>query len=134
VIGSSSLVRARSNSACGALVAARTSWPSWAHRTSSASWRYLTLVREPAPTAITDVEAVWLDRATLRTWMAERPVIAERLPQLLARRLRHTADDLLELICTDLSGRIARQLLLLVRRFGTREGEALRADARAHPD
>jgi CRP/FNR family transcriptional regulator, cyclic AMP receptor protein len=40
-------------------------------------------------TAITDVEAVWLDRATLRTWMADWPVIAERLLQVLARRLRH---------------------------------------------
>ena len=88
-------------------------------------------VFDPGPrtctaTAITDVEAVWVDRTTLRTWMADRPVIAERLLQLLARRLRHADDELVELISTDVPGRIARQLLLLARRFGTREGDALR--------
>jgi CRP/FNR family transcriptional regulator, cyclic AMP receptor protein len=82
--------------------------------------------RTCTPTAITDVEAMWVDRATLRTWMADRPVIAERLLQVLARRVRHTDDELVELISTDVPGRVARQLLLLARRFGTREGEALR--------
>ena len=76
--------------------------------------------------AITDIQAVWLDRATLRTWMAHRPVIAEQLLQMLARRLRHTDDELVELISTDVAGRVARQLLLLARRFGTREGDGLR--------
>jgi CRP-like cAMP-binding protein len=88
-------------------------------------------VFDPGPrtctvTAITDVEAVWLDRATLRTLMADRPVIAEWLLQVLARRVRRTDDELVELICSDVSGRVARQLLLLARRFGTREGDALR--------
>lgn len=76
--------------------------------------------------AITDIQAVWLDRATLRTWMAHRPVIAEQLLQMLARRLRHTNDELVELISTDVGGRVARHLLLLARRFGTREGDGLR--------
>ena len=88
-------------------------------------------VFDPGPrtctvTAVTDVEAVWLDRATLRTLMADRPVIAEWLLQVLARRQRHTDDEVVELICSDVPGRVARQLLLLARRFGTREGDALR--------
>lgn len=88
-------------------------------------------VFDPGPrtctaTAITDVRTVWLDRATLRTWMADRPVIAEQLLQVLARRLRHTDDELVELVSSDVAGRVARQLLLLARRFGTREGDALR--------
>jgi CRP-like cAMP-binding protein len=88
-------------------------------------------VCDPGPrtctaTAISDVAAVWLDRATLRTWMAVRPMIAERLLQLLARRLRHTNDDLVELISSDVAGRLARQLLVLAQRFSTREGQALR--------
>ncbi len=88
-------------------------------------------VFDPGPrtctaTAITDVRATWLDRATLRRWMAERPAIAERLLQVLARRLRHTDDELVELISSDVAARVARQLLLLARRFGTREGDALR--------
>jgi CRP/FNR family transcriptional regulator, cyclic AMP receptor protein len=88
-------------------------------------------VFDPGPrtctaTAITDVEAGWLDRVTLRTWMADRPVIAESLLQLLARRLQHTDDKLIELICSDVPCRVARQLLLLARRFGTWEGDTLR--------
>ncbi len=88
-------------------------------------------VFDPGPractaTAITDLRAVWMDRATLRTWMADRPVIAEQLLQVLARRLRHTDDELVELVSSDVAGRVARQLLLLAQRFGTREGDALR--------
>jgi len=82
--------------------------------------------RTSTATAMTDVWALWLDRATLRAWIAHRPVIAEQLLQLLARRLRRTDDDLVELIFTDVPGRVARQLLLLARRFGTQEGDALR--------
>jgi len=88
-------------------------------------------VFDPGPrtctaTTITDVGTVWWDRATLRAWMAHRPVIAERLLQLLARRLRHTDDELVELVSNDVAGRVARRLLLLARRFGTPEGGALR--------
>jgi len=77
-------------------------------------------------TAITDVRAAWLDRATLRAWMAQQPVIAERLLQALSRRLRDTEDELVELVFSDVAARVAHQLLLLARRFGTREGGALR--------
>ena len=88
-------------------------------------------VFDPGPrtctaTAITDVRAVWLDRATLRTWMTERPAIAEQLLQVLSRRLRHTDDELIELVSSDVPARVARQLLALAQRFGTVEGEALR--------
>ena len=88
-------------------------------------------VFDPGPrtrtaTAITDVRAVWLDRTTLRTWIADRPVIAERLLQALTRRIQATEDELVELVFSDVAGRVARQLLLLARRFGTRQGAALR--------
>jgi len=88
-------------------------------------------VFDPGPrsctaTAITDVRAVWLDRATLRAWIAHRPVIAEQLLQALTQRLRHTEDELVEQVSTDVAGRVARRLLLLARRFGTREGDTLR--------
>ncbi|MGV7569175.1 cyclic nucleotide-binding domain-containing protein, partial [Mycobacterium kansasii] len=39
---------------------------------------------------LTEVETVRMDRHALRTWMAERPEIAEQLLRVLARRLRHT--------------------------------------------
>ncbi len=88
-------------------------------------------VFDPGPrtctaTAITDVRAVWLDRATLRAWIAHWPAIAEQLLQALVQRLRHTEDELVELVSSDVAGRVARQLLLLARRFGTREGDAVR--------
>lgn len=88
-------------------------------------------VLDPGPrnctaTAITDVGTVSLDRAMLRAWMARRPVLAEQLLNIVARRLRQTSDELVELTSTDVAGRVARQLLLLADRFGTREGNAVR--------
>lgn len=88
-------------------------------------------VFDPGPrsctaTAITGVRAVWVDRATLRAWMARRPVIAEQLLHALNQRLQHTEDQLIELISSDVATRVAHQLLLLARRFGTRERDGLR--------
>jgi hypothetical protein len=42
--------------------------------------------------------------------------------------LRRTDYDLADLICTDVPGRVAKQLLQLAQCFGTQEGEALRVD------
>ncbi|WP_118915780.1 Crp/Fnr family transcriptional regulator [Mycobacterium shigaense] len=88
-------------------------------------------VFDPGPrsctaTAITDVRVLWLDRAALRGWMMRRPVIAEQLLQVLAGRLRTTEDEWVELVSCDVASRVARQLLSLARRFGVREGAALR--------
>lgn len=88
-------------------------------------------VFDPGPrsctaTAITDVRAVWVDRATLRAWIARRPVIAEQLLQAMNQRLQHTEDQLIELISTDVATRVAHQLLLLAQRFGIRERDGLR--------
>ena len=88
-------------------------------------------VFDPGPrtctaTAITDARMVWLDRATLRAWMARWPAIAEQLLQVLSRRLRNTDDEVIDLVSSDVGARIARQLLLLAKRFGSPEGDALR--------
>ncbi|OBJ13302.1 Crp/Fnr family transcriptional regulator [Mycobacterium colombiense] len=88
-------------------------------------------VFDPGPractaTAITDVRAVWMDRATLRAWMAEQPAIAEQLLRALTRRLRHSERQLVEMVSSDVTARVARQLLVLGKRFGTPEGDALR--------
>ena len=45
---------------------------------------------------------------------------------MLARRLRRTNNNLGDLIFTDVPGRVAKQLLQLVQRFGAQEGNALR--------
>lgn len=88
-------------------------------------------VFDPGPrtctaTAINDVRTMWLDRATLRGWMAGQPPIAERLLQVLARRLRDTDDERVELVSSDVTARVARQLVELAGRFGAREGDGLR--------
>lgn len=84
--------------------------------------------RTSTVTALTDLEAVTMDRNALRSWIADEPGIAEQLFRVLARRLRRTNDNLSDLIFTDVPGRVAKQLLLLVQRFGTREGNSLRVD------
>jgi CRP/FNR family cyclic AMP-dependent transcriptional regulator len=82
--------------------------------------------RTSSATTITEVRAVSMDRDALRAWIADRPAIAEQLLRVLARRLRRTNNNLADMIFTDVPGRVAKQLLLLAQRFGTREGEAMR--------
>jgi CRP/FNR family transcriptional regulator, cyclic AMP receptor protein len=82
--------------------------------------------RTSTATTITEVRAVSMDRDALRAWIADRPEIAERLLRVLARRLRRTNSDLTDLIFIDVSGRVAKRLLGLAQRFGTREGVAMR--------
>lgn len=71
---------------------------------------------------LTDVETVRMDRRALRTWIQERPEIAEQLLRVLARRLRHTNNALCDLIFTDVPARVAKQILDLATRFGTSDG------------
>ncbi len=82
--------------------------------------------RTASATTLTEVRAVSLDRDMLRGWMVDRPEVAEQLLRVLARRLRRTNNKLTDQICTDVPGRVAKQLLLLAQQFGTREGDGLR--------
>ena len=82
--------------------------------------------RTSSVTPVTQVRAVSMDREALRTWISGRPEIAEQLLRVLARRLRRTNNNLGDLIFTDVPGRVAKQLLQLVQRFGAQEGNALR--------
>ncbi|WP_166908268.1 Crp/Fnr family transcriptional regulator [Mycobacterium sp. DL440] len=84
--------------------------------------------RTSTVTALTEVKAVVMSRSVLRSWIADRPEIAEQLLRVLARRLRRTNDNLSDLIFTDVPGRVAKQLLYLAQRFGNRDGSALRVD------
>jgi CRP/FNR family cyclic AMP-dependent transcriptional regulator len=82
--------------------------------------------RTSSATTITHVRAAPMDRDALRDWITDRPEIAERLLRVLARRLRRTNSNLSDLIFIDVSGRVAKRLLGLAQRFGTREGGAMR--------
>jgi CRP-like cAMP-binding protein len=84
--------------------------------------------RTSSATTITAVRAVSMDRDALRMWIADRPEIAEQLLMVLARRLRRTNDNLVDLIFTDVPGRVAKLLLRLAQQFGTRDGDVLRVN------
>lgn len=77
---------------------------------------------------LTEVEALRMDRNALRTWIIERPEIAEQLLRVLARRLRHTNNTLCDLIFTDVPARVAKQILDLAMRFGTDSGGPVRVE------
>ncbi|MDQ6874308.1 MAG: Crp/Fnr family transcriptional regulator [Actinomycetota bacterium] len=79
--------------------------------------------RTATAVAVTDVRLARLRHASLRPWMAQRPQIAEQLLRVLARRLRRTNDALADLIFTDVPGRVAKNLLELAARFGSRDSE-----------
>jgi CRP/FNR family transcriptional regulator, cyclic AMP receptor protein len=82
--------------------------------------------RTSSATAVTEVRTYTMDRAALREWIGKRPEIAEQLLRVLARRLRRTNNMLADLIFTDVPGRVAKNLLQMAKKFGSREGNALR--------
>lgn len=82
--------------------------------------------RTSTATAVTSVTAVALDRATLLTSISENPALGEQLLRALARRLRRTSDSVADLVFHDVPARVAKQLLELADRFGTRQGDAVR--------
>jgi CRP/FNR family transcriptional regulator, cyclic AMP receptor protein len=84
--------------------------------------------RTSTATTITEVRVVSMDREALRDCAAGCPQITERLLRMLARRLQRTNDNVVDLIFTDVRGRVAKQLLRLAQRFGVQEGGALRVD------
>jgi CRP-like cAMP-binding protein len=82
--------------------------------------------RTATGTAVTDLRLARLRKAAMRPWLTNRPEIAEQLLRVLARRLRRTNDSLADLIFTDVPGRVAKNLLQMAGRFGTRDGGVLR--------
>lgn len=88
-------------------------------------------VLDPGPqpwnaTAITDVRVVTVNRTQLQEWIDEYPAIGVQLLRVVARRLRHTTDNLADLAFIDAPARVAKQLLGLALRFGVRENGGMR--------
>ena len=82
--------------------------------------------RTATATAVVDTRLARLRKQSLRPWLTNRPEIAEQLLRVLARRLRRTNDALADLIFTDVPGRVAKNLLQMAGRFGSRDGGVLR--------
>jgi CRP-like cAMP-binding protein len=81
--------------------------------------------RSSSATAVTAVRAIFTDRAALRACIADHPEIAEQLLRVLARRLRRTIDNQVEVVGTDTRGRLAKQLLQLAQQFGSQDDGAM---------
>ena len=82
--------------------------------------------RTATATAVTDVRLARMPQTVLRPWIEAHPEVGERLLHVLARRLRRTNDSVADLIFTDVPGRVAKALLQMADRFGSRESEGLR--------
>ncbi|CRK56888.1 cAMP-binding proteins-catabolite gene activator and regulatory subunit of cAMP-dependent protein kinases [Alloactinosynnema sp. L-07] len=86
---------------------------------------------DPGPSAstattLTVVRAVVVPRPALHQWIAGQPEIAEQLLRLISHSLRHTNSMVADLIFTDVPARVAKTLLQLAHRFGSRETGMLR--------
>jgi CRP/FNR family transcriptional regulator, cyclic AMP receptor protein len=82
--------------------------------------------RTATATAVTDVRLAKMPNNMLRPWITAHPEIGEQLLRVLARRLRRTNDSVADLIFTDVPGRVAKALLQMADRFGSRESDGLR--------
>ena len=82
--------------------------------------------RTATATAVTDVRLARLTRTAMHRWLSHRPETAEQLLRVIARRVRRTNDALSDLIFTDVPGRVAKSLLQMAARFGSRDGDSVR--------
>jgi CRP/FNR family transcriptional regulator, cyclic AMP receptor protein len=84
--------------------------------------------RTTAALAVDEVEAVVAPAQALTTALARDADLAHELLRLLARRLRESDRQRLELAELDTLARVARRLLELAERFGEPSGEGVRVE------
>ncbi len=69
---------------------------------------------------------LWMDRASFQTCLRTLTPLANNLVRLLSHRLRF-ANEQIQALCTlDVPGRVARQILALADRYGSRRGRTAR--------
>ncbi len=81
--------------------------------------------RTATATALTDVSLAKMSQQALLPWIDAHPEIGVQLLRVLARRLCRTNDTVADLIFTDVPGRVAKSLLSMADRFGTRDDSGL---------
>ena len=74
--------------------------------------------RTATATAVTAVTLSGMGHDDLQPLLMQRPEVAGRLLQALARRLRRTNEAMADLVFSDVPGRVAKALLDLAERFG----------------
>lgn len=75
--------------------------------------------------AVTDCEVLGLSNKDLRPWLTEHPEVVQSLLQALAHRLRRTSETMSDLVFADVPGRVAKALLELGEKFGTKTSSGL---------
>lgn len=76
--------------------------------------------RTSTAVAITDSEVLGLGNNDLRPWLSGRPEVAQSLLQALAHRLRRTNVTMSDLVFADVPGRVAKAIIELGEKFGSR--------------
>ncbi|WP_238006662.1 Crp/Fnr family transcriptional regulator [Dactylosporangium sp. AC04546] len=77
--------------------------------------------RVTTATVVADAQLARLGRTALHRWMAQRPDIAEHLLLVVARRIRGNRATVDDRLFSDVSGRVAGQLIQLADQFGVAE-------------
>ena len=75
--------------------------------------------------AVTDSKVLGLGNTDLNPWLAGRPEVAQSLLQALAHRLRRTNETMSDLVFADVPGRVAKALLELGEKFGTKTADGM---------
>ena len=76
--------------------------------------------RTATAVAVTDSQVLGLGNTDLNPWLAGRPEVAQKLLQALAHRLRRTNETMSDLVFADVPGRVAKALLELGEKFGSK--------------
>ena len=76
--------------------------------------------RTATAVAVTDSKVLGLGNTDLNPWLAGRPEVAQKLLQALAHRLRRTNETMSDLVFADVPGRVAKALLELGEKFGSK--------------
>lgn len=76
--------------------------------------------RTATAVAVTDSQVLGLGNTDLNPWLAGRPEVAQKLLQALAHRLRRTNETMSDLVFADVPGRVAKALLDLGEKFGSK--------------
>lgn len=76
--------------------------------------------RSTTATAVAPTTMLQLDHNALMNFIDSRPELAKHMLRALAQRLRRTNDQLADLVFSDVPGRVAKALLDLADRFGTK--------------
>ena len=81
--------------------------------------------RTATASAVTDSKVLSLSNTDLIPWLAGRPEVAQSLLQALAHRLRRTNETMSDLVFADVPGRVAKALLELGEKFGTKTTDGM---------